>query len=104
MDTNFERTLGQSGYRLKPATGVWSRPRFEGIDYSDGDDFERRIEVSINNASDLTVFSSELQLHCIDWPSTYHLSRIRANILKPFKITADQDILEIGAGCGAISR
>ena len=104
MDTNFENTLDQSGYRLDPATGVWSRPGFQGINYSDGDEFENRIEDTINRATDLTVFSAELKLHCIDWPSTYHLSPSRANILRPFQLSNNQDILEIGAGCGALSR
>ena len=60
--------------------------------------------MAINSVSDLTVFSPELRSHCVDWASTYHLSSLRANILRPFQINKGQDILEIGAGCGALSR
>jgi hypothetical protein len=35
------------------------------------------------------VLSTELRQHCTDWPSLYHLSGTRANILRPF-----QDILK----------
>ncbi len=104
MDTNFERKLHQSGYRLDSTSDVWSRPNFQGINYSDGDEPENRIEVAVDRASDVTVFSSELKLHCTDWASTYHFSPSRANILRPFQLSEDQDILEIGAGCGALSR
>ena len=104
MISNVEHALTQSDYRVDPSTGVWSRPRFAGIDYSDGDETERRIGMAINSVSDLTVFSPELRSHCVDWASTYHLSSLRANILRPFQINKGQDILEIGAGCGALSR
>ena len=104
MISKVEHALTQSDYRVDPLTGIWSRPNFAGIDYSDGDETERRIGTAINNVSDLTVFSPELRSHCVDWASTYHLSSLRANILRPFQIAKGQDILEIGAGCGALSR
>ncbi len=59
---------------------------------------------SINQVSDITVFSPELRQHCTDWPSLYHLSGTRANILRPFAAALTGEILEIGAGCGAITR
>jgi len=102
--SKVEHALTQSDYRVDPLTGIWSRPNFAGIEYSDGDETESRIGTAINNVSDLTVFSPELRSHCVDWASTYHLSSLRANILRPFQITKGQDILEIGAGCGALSR
>jgi len=104
LATNFEHKLHQSGYQLDPSSDVWSRPNFQGFDYSDGDEPEHRIEEAVGCASDVTVFSPELKLHCTDWASTYHFSPSRANILRPFQLSDDQDILEIGAGCGAISR
>jgi len=46
-----------------------------------------------------------LRQNLFDWPSLYHLSGTRANILRPFQRTlAGADVLEIGAGCGAITR
>lgn len=96
--------LIKTGYILDVVTGIWSRQDYTGIAYSDGDEVEQRIASIINEASDLGVLSSELRQHCADWPSLYHLSGTRANILRPFENDLHGDILEIGAGCGAITR
>lgn len=37
------------------------------------------------------------------WPILYHLSEMRGNIIEWLPITGDDTILEIGAGCGAIT-
>lgn len=96
--------LTETGYILDVTTGVWSRQDYTGIAYSDGDEVEQRIASIINEASDLSVLSSELRQHCTDWPSLYHLSGSRANILRPFESNLRGNVLEIGAGCGAITR
>jgi len=80
------------------------RSGYFGISYSDGDDVEQRIARIIDESNDLSVFSSELRHHCTDWPSLYHLSSQRANILRPFENIFVGNVLEIGAGCGAITR
>ena len=94
----------QSDYHLDSVTGVWSQPDFQSIDYSDGAETEQRLQHIIDTASDISSLSLELRQHCVDWPTTYHLSGLRANLLRPFEITAKHDVLEIGAGCGALSR
>jgi len=96
--------LSKLGYRLNSTTNVWSKPDFSGIAYSDGDEVEQHIAAIIEQANDLTVLSTELRQNCIDWPSLYHLSNSRANILRPFESSLHGNILEIGAGCGAITR
>lgn len=96
--------LIKTGYILDVVTGIWSRQDYTGIAYSDGDEVEQRIASIINEVSDLSVLSSKLRQHCTDWPSLYHLSGTRANILRPFENDLHGDILEIGAGCGAITR
>ena len=96
--------LSKAGYILDNETNVWSRSHYDGIAYSDGDEVEQRIGQVIDTAVDLSVLSSELRSHCTDWPSKYHLSGVRANILRPFECNLQGDILEIGAGCGAITR
>ena len=93
-----------SVYIADAKRGIWSRPGYMGIAYSDGDEVEDRIAEIINQATDITVLSAELRQHCIDWPSLYHLSGTRANILRPFDASLSGDILEIGSGCGAITR
>lgn len=96
--------LAHAGYSYNKETLVWIRQNYGGIAYSDGDEVERRIASIIGNATDLGILSDELRPHCTDWPSIYHLSGTRANILRPFESELRGDILEIGAGCGAITR
>ena len=108
---NITRTLDQTitsfldGYRFDDNSQCWlpNDNRFH-FSYSDGDEFEQRIAAVIKQANNITVLSTELRQHCIDWPSLYHLTSARANILRPFESDLGGDILEIGAGCGAITR
>ena len=94
-----------SGYRFESNSNVWLRPAYSSIAYSDGDEFEERLANIIGQATDLSVFSIELRQKCTDWASLYHLSSSRANILRPMEsILQGADVLEVGAGCGAITR
>lgn len=101
---NMNSLLIQAGYSYDQDASIWTRQDYQGINYNDGDEVEKRIASILNNATDLSVLSDELRPHCIDWPSLYHLSANRANILRPFEQDLRGDILEVGAGCGAISR
>jgi len=97
--------LLNSDYTFDPSNSVWCRHGYSGIAYSDGDTVEQRIATIISEATDLSVLSTELRKQCTDWPSLYHLTGTRANILRPFKdILPNANVLEIGAGCGAITR
>ena len=101
-----EAFLINSGYVYNDEFAIWNKPNFQGINYSDGDEVENRIAKVIEESEDISVLSNELKQHMIDWPSTYHLSSKRANLMRPLKasLTKSKDILEIGAGCGAITR
>jgi len=100
----MKKLLQQTGYALEPLSNIWSRSGYGGIAYSDGDEVEQRIASIISHTSDVTVLSTELRQHCTDWASLYHLSGTRANILRPFENILQGDVLEIGAGCGVITR
>jgi GT2 family glycosyltransferase/glycosyltransferase involved in cell wall biosynthesis/SAM-dependent methyltransferase len=91
-------------YVTDPITGVLKRSDFSGIRYSDGDKVETRLLSVVTSASDVSIFSPELRMACTDWPSTYHLSPARANLLRPIADQLTGDVLELGAGCGAITR
>jgi 2-polyprenyl-3-methyl-5-hydroxy-6-metoxy-1,4-benzoquinol methylase len=95
--------LGKS-YLFNENSNLWSRPGFTGIAYSDGIDAEKRLLEIISNSQDIGTLSTELRQHCTDWMSLYHLSAARANVLRPLASCLKGDILEIGAGCGAITR
>jgi GT2 family glycosyltransferase/glycosyltransferase involved in cell wall biosynthesis/SAM-dependent methyltransferase len=97
--------LSEKGYWLDPETCVWLRPGYSGIAYSDGDEVEEHISSVVDQAKDITVLSAELLQYCQDWPSRYHLGGIRSNIMRPFQdVLTGSDVLEVGAGCGAITR
>lgn len=100
----MREALTACGYDYDPALRLWKRPDFSGIAYSDGDDTEERIAGIIAGAKDLSVLSDELSCKISDWPTRYHLGNSRANILRPFGQHLSGTVLEIGAGCGAITR
>jgi 2-polyprenyl-3-methyl-5-hydroxy-6-metoxy-1,4-benzoquinol methylase len=101
----MKKILEKNGYHTEEATGIWTRKGYGGISYSDGDAIEERIANIIDNANDVSVLSGELRRHITDWPTRYHLSGTRSNILRPFgKLLKGASVLEVGAGCGAITR
>lgn len=75
-----------------------------GFEYSDGLDVENYLKAVISNASDLSSHSVELEEHIEDWASEYHLSSKRANLLRAFDLSGYGSVLELGCGCGAITR
>lgn len=106
MKNSIIDNLIARGYGYDKVSRVLLRPDYASISYNDGDSVEIRLQTVINTASDLSVFSPELAAACTDWPSHYHLSSDRANLLRPFSryLGANCRVLEIGAGCGAITR
>ena len=72
--------------------------------YSDGDDAETYLLDVITKATDRSVLSQELTAGIRDWASLYHLSPKRANLLRPFAALLRGPVLEVGAGCGALTR
>lgn len=76
----------------------------EKYTYSDGK-IENYILSAIKNADDISDDSEELMRLSKDWPSYYHLGTGRANILKCLDFKTKQiKVLELGSGCGAITR
>lgn len=97
--------LERAGYVFNEEHRIWIDPDFGGIAYSDGDEVEQRIARAIRLVSDVSVLSTELRQHCNDWPSLYHLGSLRSNLMRPFgTLLRGAQVLEIGAGCGAITR
>ena len=87
------------------ANGVWVRANADNsFVYSDGDAEEAYIRDVIQHASDKSSFSDELENAIHDWSSEYHLTSRRANALRGIDLKPVKTALEIGCGCGAISR
>ena len=85
---------------------IYRLPGQEGVsfDYSDGREVEQYLEKVFSDTEDLSSRSRELQKKIIDWPSEYHLSSDRSNLLRPYDLSFVHNALEFGSGCGAISR
>ncbi len=76
----------------------------QSIAYNDGDTPENRIYEILHQAKDVSCKSKELKQSITDWPTEYHLSTTRHNLLSPFDLGKNKKILELGCGCGAITR
>jgi SAM-dependent methyltransferase len=72
------------------------------VEWLDGGEADVREIVAA--ASDLSSLSDELAAHDATWETRYHLSRERGSIMRALDIPADATVLEIGAGCGAVTR
>lgn len=83
---------------------IWCRSDQTSISYSDGDDAESYLLNTISNAQDVSSTSPELASAIRDWPSEYHLSPARHNLLRFLDIGAHRNVLELGCGCGGITR
>lgn len=66
--------------------------------YSDGD-IEDEILDMVRSGKD----TEEILRKDGRWPVLYHLSSLRENLLSWYPMEADANVLEIGAGCGAIT-
>ena len=73
-----------------------------GVPYVDGS--EEGLLHLLQQAVDLSSGSDELDSHIVDWPTRYHLSHQRANLLRPIEVPEGARVLDVGAGAGALSR
>ena len=85
--------------------GFWRKSTATSFAYSDGDTVEQSLLQIISAASDRSVLSQELVRKIHDWPTMYHLHPNRSNLLRPHeKILRNASVLELGGGCGALTR
>ena len=83
---------------------LFRRPAIEESACSDGAEGESRLFSVVSQAKDRGTFSPELAGAINDWPSEYHLSRARHCLVRPLGIRAGAKVLELGCGCGAVTR
>lgn len=74
-----------------------------GIRYSDGVSSEERVLRLLESSSELSSNAPIGQESYGDWPIRYHLSPERANLVRHLNLEG-LDVLELGAGMGAVSR
>ncbi len=73
-----------------------------GLGYADG--AEGRLAEIVGSATDLSSSSRELADQATDWATSYSLVPGRANLLRSVDLRPDMRVLEIGCGCGPITR
>lgn len=91
-------------YTYDCITKTHLRSNSRNFNYSDGEEVEIRLFNIIETAHDVSTTSIELVNAIVDWPSEYHLSKTRHNLLRPLNIKAHHRVLELGSGCGAMTR
>jgi GT2 family glycosyltransferase/glycosyltransferase involved in cell wall biosynthesis/SAM-dependent methyltransferase len=101
-----DREPAVRGYRRDDVFGYWvpeDRP-LRPWSYTDGQEVEAALLARVREAADRSVLSAELAAAGTDWVTRYHLSPVRSNLLRPLAAVLGGAVLEVGAGCGAISR
>ena len=97
-------SLAKANNLIRSSSGVWSADAKQSIDYSDGETSEKYLTKVLAASQDRSSLSLELESHIFDWTSEYHLSSDRANVYRFLNLDSIESGLELGAGCGAISR
>src|SRR3990167_4875722 len=90
-------------YSFDTVRRVWLPPASESFPYSDGDESEDYLLSTLKAVRDVSSKSSEILNAIRDWPSEYHLSPVRHNLLRSFEFKATDRILELGCGCASTS-
>lgn len=84
--------------------GIWVLAETKKHRYRDSllsEPYQRRV---LRDATDLSTDSDELEAAAVDLITEYNFSRKRSLILKGFEHNPDASVLEVGCGCGAITR
>src|SRR5213592_4257597 len=76
------------------AHSVWVVRGHGSFAYSDGLASERYLNKVLAQADDLSSTSVELEKSIQDWPSEYHLSPKRSQLLRPFEFVPANAVLE----------
>lgn len=92
-------------YKYNPQDNIYETAASYEFGYKDANAAEERLYQLIQGTKDKSLHSTELRRGAVDWPSYYHLTPQRANVVRPFgDRIAQSRVLELGAGCGAITR
>ncbi|MCH2189671.1 MAG: class I SAM-dependent methyltransferase [Gammaproteobacteria bacterium] len=104
MTTKVARLASLNEFDLNIDRVYQPRSKQAVFNYTDGLSSEKYLFDVLSNAKDLSSSSPELEAKVVDWPSEYHLSSTRANLLRSLDLSDVNRILELGCGCGSITR
>lgn len=91
-------------YLFDAALRIWLTAAHAGSTYSDGEAFEQGLLLTLQRCRDVSTTSAELLAQIVDWPTEYHLSPARHHLLRPITFGPSDRILELGCGCGSMTR
>lgn len=91
-------------YQYNRTIRVWQKANQKPFAYTDGDDVEDRLLETLKRLDDVSCKSEGIISSINDWTSEYHFSTARQNLLRPFDIGPNDNIIELGCGCGALTR
>ena len=74
-----------------------------GVTYSDGDGSSENRLLELFADGDPREKIAEALSNDPDWPTLYHLTPVRENLLSWVEFPSDGRLLEVGAGCGAVT-
>ena len=87
---------------IEDTSHVWILKGHQEFAYEDRS--EGYLQELYKSTDKLGSGSIELEKHIKDWPTEYHLSRKRTQLFGGFEFDRDQRVLEVGCGCGSITR
>lgn len=99
----MRKPINQSDFTLNEELGLFVHDDGPEIDYADSsEDYFVNLFLNTNHMNSYPV---EMQQHITDWPTRYHLSHMRTNLLESVKelFNPGWKVLELGAGMGALT-
>ncbi|MFD3322137.1 class I SAM-dependent methyltransferase [Alteromonas macleodii] len=101
---NYPNTFSLN-YRFSNDLNLWIDKNTKKHAYSDGEATEAHLYEIVRSSKDVSLYSETLQRNCSSWANTYHFSSDRHHLLKPIEgMLKGKNVLELGCGCGGISR
>jgi len=102
----MKQSLSAAGYSQSGEGQLWRREGYGVSDSAENEALCKDLLDVLQLSTDLRIFSPVLAEACVNPFRRLNLSSERANILRPFEdhFHPNTRVLEIGAGCGAITR
>jgi 2-polyprenyl-3-methyl-5-hydroxy-6-metoxy-1,4-benzoquinol methylase len=96
--------INSNKFKKNSTSGVYCFNNKKTFSYTDGDITENKIYKILSKINYDTDIEKQLEKYIFDWATEYHFSPFRANLLRHIPISSTDSILELGSGCGALTR
>lgn len=89
---------------LDASSLIWKLANQPALPYPNDSFASHDLEGILRKTADLSSLSYALEQQASHWPASYYLSPERTSLLRGFEWTGSSTVLEVGAGCGTITR